>query len=119
MEAGRLRLGDRGSRAPGALNTPTGGGTFDGMGPWEVSVDKRLDQLHADHRDLLRFGIGAFVMAFSAIIVSFFLLSAKIEQSGEKIGDKIDGLTAQVSGTNERVSRLEGQAAVAATPKRR
>lgn len=91
------------------LRKSGGGGTSDGMGPWEQSVDKQLGRLHADQRELLRFGIGAFVMAFSAIVVSFFLLSAKIEAGTEKLAGKIDALTAQVGSTSERVSRLEGQ----------
>lgn len=64
-----------------------GGGKYDGMDPWEQSVDRRLADLHSDQRDLLRAGLGAFVLAFGAIITSFFLLSAKIDGIGQQIAD--------------------------------
>jgi hypothetical protein len=82
---------------PTNLKSGDGGGTSDGMGPWEQSVDRRLDQLHSDQRDLLRFGIAAFVLAFTAIIGSFFLLSTKIEDVSQTLSSKMDGVGQQIS----------------------
>lgn len=108
---------DAGGPSDRALKSGGGGDNSGGMGPWETSVDRRLDQLHADQRDILRLGIGAFVLAFGAIVTSFLLLSAKIESSAdkidqrlEKVAGKIDALTSQTAAASERLAKIEARA---------
>lgn len=96
------------ARSARALRDAGGGGTSDGMGPWEASVDRQLGQLHTDVRDLLRYSLGAFVLVFGAIITVFIMLSSKIDASTERLATKIDGVSAQVSQSSEKIARLEG-----------
>jgi len=101
------------------LKGPGGGGTSDGMGPWETSVETRLGSLGAsvdrlgDRMDL-RFDtlIKAYAAGFVFVILAFaggyFALSEKIDRSTERLAAKIEGVSSQVAQSGERIAKLEG-----------
>jgi hypothetical protein len=80
------------------------------MGPWEQSVEGRLTQLHGDVRQVLQAAIGGAVLVLSALAAGFLVLSAKIDDSADRLADKGDRISAQISSLSERAAKLEGTA---------
>jgi len=94
------------------LPKSAGGGTSDGMDPWQTSVEGRLGRIEDKLDGQFKWSLGAFGGGFAFLLVAFatgfLVLSAKLDNGFDKIGSKIDTLAAQVAQSNERVARLEG-----------
>lgn len=97
----------------GRIVRKPGGGGLDGPGepPHESGMDPAVTQLQNDFRDLLKGGIAAFVLAFTAMVVSFFFLIARIDSSFDKVDGKLDKISAQVAGMQTDVAVLKGRPA--------
>lgn len=83
------------------LKDGNGGGTSDGMGSAVDIIEKRVTRLE-----------GAAVAAFIFLVVTFgggyVLLSNQISASTERLADKIETVSKQVSDVDRSVARLEG-----------
>ena len=87
-----------------------GGGTSDGMGPWEQSIESRLGQLHSDGQQIRAALVGGFLFLLAAFGAGYVALAAKMDQSTDRLAAKIDTVLTQVGGVGERVAKLEGAA---------
>lgn len=96
------------SRGPGPLQGARGDGTFDGMDPWQQSVETRLGELRGDVRQVLYATVGGAAFLLAAFAGGFLMLQGEIRDSTEKVGAKVDALTGQVADTGERAARIEG-----------
>lgn len=109
-ELARLREELRHARQHHPLNEGGGGGTSDGMGPWEQSVESRLGQLHGD----LRLMMGALVAGFLFLILAFGagykMLTDQMDANTDKLSVEIKALSTQMSISSERIAKLEGAA---------
>lgn len=97
------------------LKPPSGGGTSDGMDLWQQSVETRLGQLHADLGEVSKkldsrflWLLGAFAAGFLALMSMINATANRIDSKFDAIGAKIDGLSSQLSATDQRVARIEG-----------
>lgn len=93
---------------PGGLKGSGSDGTFGGMDPWQQSVETRLGELRGDVRQVLYSTIGGAAFLLAAFGAGFLALSAKIDGASDRIEGRIETLSSQVSETNERVARIEG-----------
>lgn len=111
-----IRSGLGGVRDTAPLPKGDGGGTSDGMGPWEQSVESRLGQLHGD----LRLMMGALVAGFLFLILAFGagykMLADQMQANTDKLVGKLDILVTQTNSVSERVAKLEGAAEAKAPP---
>lgn len=76
------------SQRPPTLNQGGSDGTYDGMDPWQQSVENRLGQLHTDVRDLgkkvdanLMWMLGGFITVLGALGSGFLWLADKLPPS--------------------------------------
>lgn len=91
------------------LETSGGGGDSTGMEPWKPAIERLEDKLDSRFMWLLAaFGAGFILLA--TLIVN------RTDAVSDRLGAKLDGLTQQVSLTNERVAKMEGGQAAASLP---
>jgi len=97
-----------GSRSPGALYGAGGGGTTDGMDPWQQTVETRLSELRGEIREVRHIIYGAAAFILVALGSGFLYLAGKVENSNLMLATKIDGVYQKLADVNERTARIEG-----------
>lgn|GEM_PF-5012458 len=99
----RLKILAR-SLAEEALRHGSGGGTSGGMG---TDLEKRISTLEGDHRALLVAFGAAFVILIAAFAGGYLALSNQISSGFDRIGNKLDAMSADIAQTKTDVAVLE------------
>lgn len=105
-------------RTPGALQGAGNDGTFDGMDPWQHTVETRLGELRGDVRQVLYSTIGGAAFLLAAFATGFLVLLARIDGAADRLVGKMDQLSEQAASTNERAARIEATLERSTAPSR-
>lgn len=76
-------------KGPSLLRPPGGGGTSDGMDPWQQTVETRLGELRTDVRDLGKKVDGHFMALMAALGTGFLILGGGLITAYLRLADAI------------------------------
>lgn len=85
-------LYERQSDEMARLKSGSGDGTFDGMDPWQTTVETRLGQLHSDVSGLRKAVESNFRWLLGAYGAGFVILAGMLISGYLMLADKLDAL---------------------------